>query len=143
MFHRITIEAGRLQNIRTARPEFRRRNRPEHTPQEHKDEADAIPSPPNHHAPTTSFQPDTNPFDALALRKKADDAGRPILNLLRRYRSIISFIVYLLVGTLFYQFHPGNEAHTGQPPPQGVLGFYQAITIGYSVGLGSKNPDYL
>jgi hypothetical protein len=42
----------------------------------------------------------------------------------------------LLVGTLFYMFDRGNEVH-------GILAYYQAITIGFSVGLGTKDPDFM
>ena len=99
---------------------------------------DQLPLPP---VSATSMEPDLTIIDGLALNKTKYDANNSS-SLLRRYAHIISFFVYISVGTLFYDLHPGNGAYQG-PSPSGVLGFYEAITIGYSVGLSPKNPDYV
>lgn len=48
----------------------------------------------------------------------------------------MAFLLYLAAGTLFYAYDPGNEVY-------GILAYYQAITIGFSVGLGTKDPNFL
>mmetsp|Transcript_23346 Transcript_23346/g.48796 ORF Transcript_23346/g.48796 Transcript_23346/m.48796 type:complete len:488 (-) Transcript_23346:81-1544(-) len=144
MFHRITIEAGRLQNLRTARPQIHlgpHHNQPQTGDQNRAAHTD---SPPNNHntqRSTSISHNDISEFDALALRKKADTAGRPIWDFIKRRRSPLSFALYLSVGTVFYHYDEGNGAWV--PRPNAIHGFYEAVTIGYSVGLSPKNPDYL
>ena len=79
-------------------------------------------------------------FDTIALnlRKKSLNRQRTqsFLNKIRRHFIYVVFVLYLLVGTLFYMYDPGNEV-------DGVLAYYQAITIGFSVGLGTKDPEFL
>ncbi len=76
-------------------------------------------------------------FDILSikLRNKTAAHSRPILAYLQHNFKYWSFILYLVVGTVFYMYDPGNGLTF-------VLAFYEAITIGYSVGLGTKDPDY-
>lgn len=73
--------------------------------------------------------------------KKVDGGARwSLLKCLNSYRLSISFFVYLLVGSLFFDFNPGKGEGES---PSGIDGYYQAITIGYSVGLAPRNPLYL
>ena len=72
---------------------------------------------------------------ALNLRKKSL-TNRRLLDKLRQNFIYVVFVLYLVAGTLFYMFDPGNEVH-------GILAYYQAITIGFSVGLGTKNPNFV
>ena len=54
----------------------------------------------------------------------------------KNYFIYVVFLLYLAAGTLFYAYDPGNEVY-------GILAYYQAITIGFSVGLGTKDPNFL
>jgi hypothetical protein len=54
----------------------------------------------------------------------------------KNYFIYVVFLLYLAAGTLFYAYDPGNEVY-------GILAYYQAITIGFSVGLGTKDPTFL
>ncbi len=86
--------------------------------------------------PTTKIDFDTI---ALHLRKKSlnhQQRTQSLLNKLRRHFIYVVFLLYLLVGTLFYMFDPNNAVH-------GILAYYQAITIGFSVGLGTKDPNFV
>mmetsp|Transcript_5987 Transcript_5987/g.12734 ORF Transcript_5987/g.12734 Transcript_5987/m.12734 type:complete len:528 (+) Transcript_5987:176-1759(+) len=88
-----------------------------------------------------SRQQATKDFDTIALnlRKKSRSSHQrtqSCLNKIRRNFIYVAFFLYLLVGTLFYMYDPGNEVH-------GVLAYYQAITIGFSVGLGTKDPTFV
>ena len=87
-----------------------------------------------------SMKSDLSIVDSLSLDKKKYDSNDTISRILRRYAHIICFFVYLFVGTLFYNIHPGNGAGSS---PSGVLGFYQSILIGFSVGLSPRDPDYM
>ena len=81
-------------------------------------------------------------FDTLAMslrnitRRKERQRRQSILNKLRQNIIYIAFLLYLLIGILFYMYDPGNEV-------RGILAYYQAITIGFSVGLGTKDPDFV
>jgi len=75
-------------------------------------------------------------YKSLSFGREKKQAHRSILASLKHNDIYISFIIYIVIGTLFYTFDKGNEL-------SGILGFYQSITIGYSVGLGSKDPNYL
>jgi hypothetical protein len=77
-------------------------------------------------------------FDTIAinLKNKSIKHKQSCINKIRRNFIYIAFLLYLLVGTLFYMFDRGNEVH-------GILAYYQAITIGFSVGLGTKDPDFM
>ena len=77
-------------------------------------------------------------FDTIALnlRNKSLTHRRTFFNKIRQHFIYWVFLLYLLAGTLFYMFDPGNEVH-------GILAYYQAITIGFSVGLGTKDPSFL
>lgn len=77
-------------------------------------------------------------FDTIAinLKNKSIKHKQSCINKIRRNFIYIAFLLYLLVGTLFYMYDKGNEVH-------GILAYYQAITIGFSVGLGTKDPDFM
>ena len=81
-------------------------------------------------------------FDTLAMslrnitHRKERQRRQSILNKLRQNIIYIVFLLYLLTGILFYMYDPGNEV-------RGILAYYQAITIGFSVGLGTKDPDFV
>ena len=81
-------------------------------------------------------------FDTLAMslrnitRRKERQRRQSLLNKLRQNIIYIAFLLYLFIGILFYMYDPGNEV-------RGILAYYQAITIGFSVGLGTKDPDFV
>ena len=81
-------------------------------------------------------------FDTLAMslrnitRRKERQRRQSLLIKLRQNIIYIVFLLYLLTGILFYMYDPGNEV-------RGILAYYQAITIGFSVGLGTKDPDFV
>lgn len=79
-------------------------------------------------------------FDTLALslrnRTRKQHRRQSLLNKLRQNYIYVVFLLYLLTGILFYMNDPGNEMGV-------ILAYYQAITIGFSVGLGTKDPDFL
>jgi hypothetical protein len=77
-------------------------------------------------------------FDTIALnlKNKSIQKSQSCMDKLRRNFIYVAFVLYLLVGTLFYMYDPGNEVH-------GILAYYQAITIGFSVGLGTKDPAFM
>ena len=77
-------------------------------------------------------------FDTIAhsLKNKSIRHRQTLLAKIQRNFIYIAFVVYLLIGTLFYMYDPGNEVH-------GILAYYQAITIGFSVGLGTKDPTFV
>ncbi|KAL7469040.1 hypothetical protein ACHAXS_009283 [Conticribra weissflogii] len=137
------MEAGRLQSLRTARPQIHLgsyRNFP--LPAGDPNGATNTDSPPHDtQGSTNTSHRDLSEFDALSLRKKADTAGRPIWNFVKKRKSPLSFALYLSVGTVFYHYDEGNGAWV--PRPNAIHGFFEAVTIGYSVGLSPKNPDYL
>lgn len=78
-------------------------------------------------------------FETLAMslrnRTRRKDRRQSFLHKLRQNMIYVAFLLYLLTGILFYRYDPGNEV-------RGILAYYQAITIGFSVGLGTKNPDF-
>jgi len=79
-------------------------------------------------------------FDTLAMSlrniTRRKERRQSLLNKLRQNMIYVAFLLYLLTGILFYMYDPGNEV-------RGILAYYQAITIGFSVGLGTKDPDFV
>ena len=79
-------------------------------------------------------------FDTLAMslrnRTRKQQRRQSLLNKLRQNYIYVVFLLYLLTGILFYMYDPGNEMGV-------ILAYYQAITIGFSVGLGTKDPDFV
>ena len=72
--------------------------------------------------------------------------GRSLLQSLHYHRLSIAFVSWIGCGTLFYAFVVGVPLADDIPamgPLSGIEAFYQAITIGYSVGLAPRNVDYL
>lgn len=91
---------------------------------------------------------------SLLRRSKADEDGRTccrrsghsFLQRLYYHRLSIAFVSWIGCGTLFYAFVVGVPLADDIPaigPLNGIEAFYQAITIGYSVGLAPRNVDYL
>ena len=73
-------------------------------------------------------------------------SGRSLLQSLHYHRLSIAFVSWIGCGTLFYAFVVGVPLADDIPamgPLSGIEAFYQAITIGYSVGLAPRNVDYL
>ena len=73
-------------------------------------------------------------------------SGRSLLQSLHYHRLSIAFVSWIGCGTLFYAFIVGVPLADDIPamgPLNGIEAFYQAITIGYSVGLAPRNVDYL
>ena len=71
---------------------------------------------------------------------------RRLLQSLHYHRLSIAFVSWIGCGTLFYAFVKGVPLADDLPamgPLNGIEAFYQAITIGYSVGLSPRNVDYL
>mmetsp|Transcript_28012 Transcript_28012/g.80974 ORF Transcript_28012/g.80974 Transcript_28012/m.80974 type:complete len:537 (-) Transcript_28012:50-1660(-) len=71
--------------------------------------------------------------------------GRSLLRWLYCHRLSIAFVSWIGCGTLFYAFVRGVPLANGLPavgPLNGIEAFYQAVTIGYSVGLAPRNEVY-
>ena len=87
------------------------------------------------------------------LNKKSDGfksgcqrLSRSLLRRVHYHRLSIAFVSWIGFGTLFYAFAKGVPVADGIPavgPLSGIEAFYEAVTIGYSVGLAPRNPDYL
>lgn len=48
---------------------------------------------------------------------------------------LFSFVVYIGLGWLVYCLSPGNRLSV-------IDGYFESITIGYSVGLAPRDPNY-
>ena len=55
----------------------------------------------------------------------------------------VAFVVYLLVGMGVYATDIRNTGALGSVASRVIMGYYESITIGFSVGLGTKDPDYV
>ena len=72
--------------------------------------------------------------------------GLSLLQRVHYHRLSIAFVSWIGCGTLFYAFTKGVPIADGIPavgPLSGIEAFFEAVTIGYSVGLAPRNPDYL
>mmetsp|Transcript_39144 Transcript_39144/g.57756 ORF Transcript_39144/g.57756 Transcript_39144/m.57756 type:complete len:508 (-) Transcript_39144:6-1529(-) len=127
---RMILVANRLPNAQLKAPQLFSKKKQQQQQQQEQPPA------------TTSNNGDTTTdFDAIALNlrnksRSSHQRTQSCLNKIRRNFIYVAFVLYLLVGTLFYMYDPGNEVH-------GVLAYYQAITIGFSVGLGTKDPTFV
>eukprot|EP00804_Cyclotella_cryptica_P015481 CCRYP_003534-RB/>CCRYP_003534-RB protein AED:0.38 eAED:0.39 QI:0/0.75/0.8/1/0.75/0.6/5/448/492 len=78
---------------------------------------------------TTSRQ-DNGQYDELYFKKETESFAWQKLPL--------AFLLYLTIGTLYYDLSPANGVDI-----KGVLGFYQSISIGFSIGLSPRDPNYI
>jgi hypothetical protein len=138
---RMLLVASRLQNANLTAPKLFSLK---------KDNEEPIPPPQQQDGSTTTIGHSggiterinnvsaTLDFDTIALnlKNKSIQKSQSCMDKLRRNFIYVAFVLYLLVGTLFYMYDPGNEVH-------GILAYYQAITIGFSVGLGTKDPAFM
>ena len=90
------------------------------------------------------------------LPKDFDAAASQLLNSSLKHRNDcmkrvkrnsvhVAFVVYLLIGVVAYATDKKNlGAHPyGSAGTRVIMGYYESITIGFSVGLGTKDPDYV
>ena len=90
------------------------------------------------------------------LPKDFDAAASQLLNSSLKHRNDcmkrvkrnsihVAFVVYLLIGVVAYATDKKNlGAHPyGSVGTRVIMGYYESITIGFSVGLGTKDPDYV
>lgn len=84
-------------------------------------------------------------FDTLAfqLRNKSLQTRRTFYQKLKRNAIHLSFLVYLAVGTTYYSFDRNNQGISNSPASHAIMGYYESITVGFSVGLGTKDPNYM
>ena len=84
-------------------------------------------------------------FDTLALqlRNKSLKTQRSCFQRLKRNGIHFAFVVYLLVGTTWYALDRKNKGMSSTAASKFIMGYYESITIGFSVGLGTKDPDYV
>ncbi|KAL7517529.1 hypothetical protein ACHAWX_002448 [Stephanocyclus meneghinianus] len=73
---------------------------------------------------------DNGNYDELYFEKEPESFFRLKLHL--------AFLLYLTIGTVYFDYSPANGVDI-----KGVLGFYQAISIGFSIGLSPRDPDYI
>lgn len=114
---RMLLVASRLRNVQLSRPGQLRRASQTTPPQREEEQK----------------HDHENLFQSLRLSaesKRARAKARFQANFL-----YLSFGIYLLGGTLFYKFDRNNQLN-------GILAFYESITIGFSVGLSPKDPNY-
>ena len=55
----------------------------------------------------------------------------------------VAFVAYLLIGMGVYAMDKRNLGAYGSVGKRVIMGYYESITIGFSVGLGTKDPDYV
>jgi hypothetical protein len=84
-------------------------------------------------------------FDTLAfqLRNKSLQTRRNFYQRLKRNAIHLSFLVYLAVGTAYYALDRNNQGMQNTPGSHAIMGYYESITVGFSVGLGTKDPNYM
>lgn len=107
MFHRITFEAGKLNDARLVKPSSPR----------------ALPRP--QHPAIGGDDPthvDPRYYDKLSFKIQHKDTGNRIISFLRGNKLPLAFLLYIVVGTLFYRFDKANGVKNSTT---GILGFYQ------------------
>jgi hypothetical protein len=138
------IVASRLQNAQLSAPKLfsmNKRDDPQQDAQQQQGESSTIVDQGGERVIEriyNNYGRQVSDFDTIAhnLKNKSIRHRQTFLAKIRRHFIYIAFVVYLLIGTLFYMYDPGNEVH-------GILAYYQAITIGFSVGVGTKDPTFV
>lgn len=128
---RMIIVASQLRNAQLSPPQCFRRRKPHQ--QDDEDERR-----PTIDAQLQSIRNLNKRKHRLSITEGLESATTstiPILRCLKKNRMSLSFILYVVIGTLFYSLEHNNRQSA-------ILGFYEAITIGYSVGLGPKDLNY-
>jgi hypothetical protein len=97
MFHRITLEASKLKDARLVNLDSKSKQ------QGNQQEAGL----------------DRTYYEELSFKKDANAC-------FRAFKLPLSFVAYLLVGTIFYHVDPGNGAIEGQT--SAIFGFYEVRT---------------
>ena len=84
-------------------------------------------------------------FDTLAfqLRNKSLQTRRNCYQKLKRNAIHVSFLVYLAVGTAYYSLDRHNQGIQNTSGSHFIMGYYESMTVGFSVGLGNKDPNYM
>ena len=89
-----------------------------------------------------------------SIPKDFDTAASQLLNKSLKHRNDcmkrvkrnsvhVAFVAYLLVGMGVYATDIRNTGALGSVASRVIMGYYESITIGFSVGLGTKDPDYV
>lgn len=107
MFHRITLEAGKLHDARLVKP-----SSPRALPRQ---QHSAIGGDDITHV-------DPRYYDKLSFKIQHKDTGNRIISFLRGNKLPLAFLLYIVVGTLFYRFDKANGVENSTT---GILGFYQ------------------
>lgn len=139
MFRLINVEVGKIG--RRAKP-------PTPTSLLRRSKADEDGGPPrsagtSHLSELEEMQTTTSGGDCRSCCRRSSHS---FLQNLYYHRLSIAFVSWIGCGTLFYAFVVGVPLADDMPaigPLNGIEAFYQAITIGYSVGLAPRNVDYL
>ena len=84
-------------------------------------------------------------FDAAAsqLLNKSLKHRNDCMKRVKRNSIHVAFVAYLLVGMGVYATDIRNTGALGSVASRVIMGYYESITIGFSVGLGTKDPDYV
>ena len=84
-------------------------------------------------------------FDTLAfqLRNQSLQTRRNCYQKLKRNAIHVSFLVYLAVGTVYYSLDRHNQGIQNTSGSHFIMGYYESMTVGFSVGLGNKDPNYM
>ncbi|KAL9182968.1 hypothetical protein ACHAXT_004247 [Thalassiosira profunda] len=75
-------------------------------------------------------------------REAASAAGRPVLAFAKKHHQGLLFLLWLFLGSVIYTVLPG-EFYSEDIARTVTDGFYEAITVGYSVGLSPRDPAYI
>jgi len=84
-------------------------------------------------------------FDTAAsqLLNKSLKHRNDCMERVKRNSVHVAFVAYLLVGMGVYATDIRNTGALGSVASRVIMGYYESITIGFSVGLGTKDPDYV
>jgi hypothetical protein len=115
MFHRITLEAGKLNSARLVKPNPKSLQNQDR-------------------------QNSNTHYEELSLTQEAE-------TFFRGNKLPLTFVLYLVIGSVFYHYDYQKKTVTltadGMGRTNPVFGFFEAVTIGYSVGLSNKDPSYV
>ena len=84
-------------------------------------------------------------FDAAAsqLMNSSLKHRNDCMKRVKRNSVHVAFVAYLLIGMGVYATDIRNTGALGSVASRVIMGYYESITIGFSVGLGTKDPDYV
>ena len=166
MFQRhMIIVANRLQNAQLTAPKLfssssRKKKKPDaedvvvvdeenNNSDDDSQNGGAAEASPNEKATTggigDTIQAKLKDYDTVAfeLRIKSLKAHRSLLQYIKHNSIYLAFWVYLAVGTIFYSTYDNKNGAANTVGSRVIHGYYESITIGFSVGLGTQDATYM